>query len=81
MEVEREISGTLKWKHDLSAAWMEIILFSGLAVYATLFTMWATINAYHHKRLNIAWIIAFALLNIVGHLIYILLGKRKVTFK
>ncbi|WP_155591490.1 hypothetical protein [Lysinibacillus cavernae] len=32
---------------------MAIILFSGIAIYLTLFTIWATINAYHHKRFNI----------------------------
>lgn len=58
---------------------MGIILFSGMAVYATLFTIWATINAYHHKRLNVAWIIAFALFNVAGYLVYILIGKRKAT--
>lgn len=55
---------------------MAIILFSGLAVYFTLFTVWATINAYHHKRLNIGWVIIFALFNVIGYLIYYLLGKK-----
>lgn len=58
---------------------MGIILFSGLAVYGTLFTIWATINAYHHKRLNVTWIIAFALFNVVGYLVYMLVGKRKAA--
>ncbi|MCM3705056.1 MULTISPECIES: permease prefix domain 1-containing protein [Bacillaceae] len=57
---------------------MSIILFSGMAVYITLFTIWATVNAYHHKRLNIGWVIVFTLLNIVGYLLYFLVGKRKV---
>ncbi|MEJ9233443.1 hypothetical protein LAV79_29620, partial [Peribacillus butanolivorans] len=48
----------------------------GFAIYATLFTIWATINAYHHKRLNVGWVIAFALLNVVGYLIYFLVGKK-----
>lgn len=56
---------------------MGIILFSGIAVYGTLFTIWATINAYHHKRLNLAWIIVFALFNVVGYFVYILVGKRR----
>jgi hypothetical protein len=51
-------------------------LFIGVAVYATLFTIWATINAYHHKRLNIGWIIIFALFNMLGYLVYYLAGKR-----
>lgn len=65
----------------LIGSWMAIILYSGLAVYATLFTIWATINAYHRKRLNIAWIIVFAIFNVVGYLVYILVGKRKVAFR
>lgn len=60
-------------------SWLSIILFSGLAVYATLFTIWATVNAYHHKRLNVAWIIVFALFNIAGYVLYMLVGKRKVV--
>lgn len=28
-------------------------LFAGIAIYWTLFTVWAIVNAYHHKRLNI----------------------------
>ncbi|WP_346235492.1 permease prefix domain 1-containing protein [Lysinibacillus telephonicus] len=59
--------------------WMAIILFSGIAIYITLFTIWATINSYHHRRLNIGWIIAFTLLNVIGYLIYVLVGKRKIA--
>ena len=55
---------------------MTLVLFVGVAVYAALFTIWATINAYHHRRLNVGWIITFALLNVVGYLIYIVFGKR-----
>jgi heme/copper-type cytochrome/quinol oxidase subunit 4 len=58
---------------------MSIILFSGMAVYVTLFTIWSTVNAYHHKRLNIGWVLVFALLNVVGYLLYYFVGKRKVT--
>ena len=56
---------------------MPLILFVGIAVYVTLFTIWAIINAYHHRRLNVGWIIGFALLNVIGYLIYFLIGKRK----
>jgi heme/copper-type cytochrome/quinol oxidase subunit 4 len=49
---------------------------AGIAIYATLFTIWATINAYHHRRLNAGWIIVFALLNVVGYLIYVLMGRK-----
>jgi len=76
--------GGNKWYVEMETrligSWMGIILFSGLAVYATLFTIWATINAYHHRRLNIAWIIAFAIFNVVGYLVYILVGKRKMRY-
>lgn len=55
---------------------MSLVLFFGIAVYVTLFTIWAIINAYHHRRLNVGWIIVFALLNVIGYLIYKLVGKR-----
>jgi cytochrome c-type biogenesis protein CcmH/NrfF len=55
---------------------MTIILFSGIAIYATLFTIWAIINAYHHRRLNIGWIIVFTLFNVIGYLAYIAFGKK-----
>jgi len=55
---------------------MIVVLFVGVAVYAALFTIWATINAYHHRRLNIGWIIAFALFNVIGYLVYFLFGNR-----
>lgn len=56
-----------------------ILLLVGIVVYWTLFTIWATINAYHHRRLNAGWVLAFALLNVIGYLIYVLVGKRKIT--
>jgi cytochrome c-type biogenesis protein CcmH/NrfF len=54
-----------------------IILFSGIAIYATLFTIWAIINAFRHRRLNIGWIFVFALFNVLGYLIYYISGKRE----
>ncbi|MBY0099418.1 permease prefix domain 1-containing protein [Mesobacillus maritimus] len=51
-------------------------LYIGFAVYATLFTIWAIINAYHHRRLNTGWVIAFALFNVIGYLVYFLVGKK-----
>ncbi|MFD6442816.1 permease prefix domain 1-containing protein [Peribacillus sp. NPDC060186] len=57
-------------------AFIPFISLIGFAIYATLFTIWATINAYHHKRLNVGWVIAFAFLNVVGYLIYFLVGKK-----
>ncbi|UXH44085.1 PLD nuclease N-terminal domain-containing protein [Rossellomorea vietnamensis] len=57
---------------------MSIILFSGMAIYITLFTIWATINAYHQRRLNIGWIVVFALFNILGYLVYYVVGRKKL---
>ncbi len=54
-----------------------LLLNLSVCVFWVLFTIWATINAYHHRRLNAGWVIAFAFLNIVGYLIYVLMGKRK----
>ena len=57
-----------------------IILFLvGIVVYWTLFTIWATINIYHHRRLNVGWVIAFTLFNVIGYLIYKLVGKRELS--
>ncbi|TQR30108.1 hypothetical protein C7Y47_16630 [Lysinibacillus sphaericus] len=53
-----------------------IDLLAGIAIYWIMFTIWATINAYHHKRLNINWICAFALFNVLGYLVYYFSGKR-----
>ena len=50
-----------------------------VCVFWVLFAIWAIINAYHHRRLNTGWVLAFALLNVVGYLIYVLVGKRKVA--
>lgn len=47
-----------------------LVLIVGVGVYTVLFTIWATINAHHHKRLNIGWIILFALFNVLGYLVY-----------
>ncbi|GAB7386257.1 hypothetical protein BSNK01_00920 [Bacillaceae bacterium] len=60
-------------------AFIPFVFFVGVAVYTTLFTIWAIINAYHHKRLNIGWIIVFALFNAFGYLVYYLAGKRATT--
>lgn len=52
-----------------------IILFMSISIYGTLFTIWAVINAYHHKRLNIGWTIIFAVFNVVGYCIYRIYGR------
>jgi hypothetical protein len=76
-----EIGGA-QWYVQMEAkkifAFIPFVSFIGFAVYATLFTIWAIINAYHHRRLNVGWIILFALMNIVGYLIYLLAGKKEV---
>lgn len=56
-----------------------ILLLVGIVVYWTLFTIWATINAYHHKRLNVGWVVVFALLNILGYFAYRLVGNRQLS--
>ncbi|WP_438318085.1 permease prefix domain 1-containing protein [Sporosarcina sp. FA9] len=56
-----------------------ILLLVGIGVYWILFTIWATINAYHHRRLNVGWIIAFAALNVLGYLNYRLVGNRQLS--
>ncbi|WP_216831521.1 permease prefix domain 1-containing protein [Alkalihalobacterium elongatum] len=75
--------GSTEWYVQMESVklfgFIPFIFNAGIAIYATLFTVWATINAYHHRRLNAGWVIAFALLNVFGYLIYILVGKKKVT--
>lgn len=77
-------NGDSEWYVDMETrhigSFMTLVLFVGVAVYSTLFTIWATINAYHHRRLNAGWILAFALLNVVGYLIYVLVGKKVTPF-
>lgn len=57
---------------------MIVVFLIGVAVYAVLFTIWATINAYHQKRLTIGWILIFALLNVVGYWIYKLSREKAI---
>ncbi|MBK0009932.1 PLDc_N domain-containing protein [Bacillus sp. S35] len=54
-----------------------ILIFMGGAIYWTLFTIWAIINAHHQKRLHIKWILVFLLLNILGYLIYYFTGIQR----
>ncbi|WLD94296.1 permease prefix domain 1-containing protein [Alkalihalobacillus sp. AL-G] len=78
-------NGDSEWYVEMETrhigSFMTLVLFVGVTIYVTLFTIWATINAYHHRRLNAGWVIAFALFNIVGYLVYYLVGKRKQLFK
>ncbi|WP_236717636.1 hypothetical protein [Rummeliibacillus stabekisii] len=72
-------NGDKEWyvemKHRSFDAFAVYVLLAGLTIFWTLFTIWATINAYHHKRLNIGWIIVFALFNVLGYVVYLLIPK------
>lgn len=57
------------------------ILLIGVAISWTLFAIWAIINAYHQKRLNIVWIVGFVLFNVVGYLVYYLFGRKQSYVK
>jgi hypothetical protein len=58
-----------------------IVIFMGGAIYWTLFSIWAIINAYHQKRLRIRWISIFVLLNVFGYLIYYFTGIQGPSSK
>jgi len=47
-------------------------------LYWVLFGIWATINAYHTKRLNVAWGIIFFVLNVAGYLLHKIYYRFKV---
>lgn len=66
----------VEMQHRNFDTFASFVLLGGVAIYWTLFTIWATINAYHHRRLNIGWVLVFALFNIIGYLVYFLLGNR-----
>jgi hypothetical protein len=75
-----ELNNNNEWYVQMESqkifAFIPFVSLIGFAIYATLFTIWAIINAYHHRRLNVGWVIAFALFNVIGYLFYIVLGKR-----
>ncbi|MEM4997178.1 permease prefix domain 1-containing protein [Priestia sp. SB1] len=52
------------------------VLFVGMTVYWTLFTIWAIINAHHQKRLRIGWIFMFVFFNVLGYLVYYFTAKQ-----
>ncbi|MEH7373129.1 permease prefix domain 1-containing protein [Priestia megaterium] len=58
-----------------------IVIFMGGAIYWTLFTIWAIINAHHQKRLRIRWIFIFVGLNVLGYLLYYFTRIRSVSSK
>ncbi|MEY9870453.1 cytochrome c-type biogenesis protein CcmH/NrfF [Peribacillus sp. B2I2] len=73
-------NGDAEWYVDMKTrhigSFMTLVLFVGVAVYAALFTIWATINTYHHKRIHFGWIIVFALFNVLGYLVYRLVERK-----
>lgn len=63
-----------EWKGYGNGALM--ILLFGIGAYWVLFAIWAIVNAYHQKRLNIGWAILFSLFNVLGYLVYFATRKR-----
>lgn len=53
-------------------AYIPIVLSIGYAIFAALFTIWASINANQHQRLKLYWIVLFAVTNVLGYCIYLL---------
>ncbi|MDP4094046.1 MAG: permease prefix domain 1-containing protein [Bacillota bacterium] len=53
------------------------IFITCLAVYWSLFAVWAMLKANYDKRSTITWIAVFWLFNIIGYLIFIALKKRE----
>jgi cytochrome c-type biogenesis protein CcmH/NrfF len=66
----------VEMKHRSFGSFQVYVLLGGIAIYWTLFTIWAVVNSYHHKRLNIGWIFVFSLFNVLGYLIYYIFGKK-----
>lgn len=60
----------IEMKHRTFSTFAGFVLLVGISIYITLFTIWTTINTHQHKRLNIGWIILFALFNVLGYLVY-----------
>ncbi|WP_096202060.1 permease prefix domain 1-containing protein [Bacillus sp. FJAT-45350] len=52
--------------HTLSV----LSLFLSGFLYWSLFSIWAMINAYHERRLNLKWSFVFVLFNVVGYLVF-----------
>ncbi|MEH7399980.1 permease prefix domain 1-containing protein [Gottfriedia acidiceleris] len=79
IDLSYELNNNNEWyvemKSDLIFAYIPFVSLIGFAIYATLFTIWATISAYHHKRLNTGWIIVFAIFNVLGYIAYLFIPK------
>lgn len=74
-------NGDDKWYVNMQVRYFNDLItlafLGGPVVYWTLFTIWATINAYHHKRLHVGWVMLFAGTNVIGYLIFYLVGRRR----
>lgn len=57
-----------------------IVLFVGFTSYWVLFSIWAIINTYHQKRLNIGWTLAFILFNVLGYLVFKISKRFRSVF-
>lgn len=74
-------NGDSKWLITMEERFFNIqeIFFMQLSIvaYWILFSIWAIINAYHQRRLNLGWILVLILFNLLGYIVYWLIGKRK----
>ncbi|WP_404452709.1 permease prefix domain 1-containing protein [Virgibacillus necropolis] len=74
-----------KWYVDIDTIRMDSIaygiFFLAFLNYWVLFAIWAIVNAYHQKRLNFGWILIFSVLNVVGYMIFRLVGESKNRFE
>lgn len=55
--------------------WAVYVLLIGFPLYWISFGIWACLQAYGEKRLNIVWGVLFFVLNIIGYGIYVGVGK------
>jgi hypothetical protein len=53
----------------------------GAISYWTLFSSWASINAYHQKRFKIGWFFAFVFFNVIGYWLYNYVNRDKTQKK
>ncbi|MFP9131320.1 permease prefix domain 1-containing protein [Niallia sp. BSM11] len=74
-------NGDSKWLVTMEERYFLVheMLFMHLSIvaYWILFSIWAVINAYHQRRLNLGWILVFILFNLLGYIVYWLTGKRR----
>ena len=56
----------------------EEVIFFFVLVYWVLYAVWATLNAYHRKQFNAAWVVMFALFNVFGYMMFRRLVRRQL---